>query len=88
MRLIGKHKLQPLLNGCSDTAIWVLAWADEIKNSVWLSENDIKDYYPSVALDNSGVFIFQVEPRVSAIKVRFCFVNKIACISQVIVSEE
>jgi mRNA-degrading endonuclease HigB of HigAB toxin-antitoxin module len=86
MRLIGKHKIQPLLRGCLETKIWVLALADEIKNTVWISEDDLKAFYPSAFRDAEGVFIFRVEPNSCAVKVKFCFINKIAFISQVIVS--
>jgi mRNA-degrading endonuclease HigB of HigAB toxin-antitoxin module len=85
MRLIGKHKIQPLMQGCLETKVWVLALADEIKNTVWVSEDDLKAFYPDAYKDAEGIFIFRIEPKPCVVKVKFCFINKIAFISQVIV---
>ena len=80
MRLIGRHRLQPLAEQGAAPRKWALSWVAEVRDAQWSSTEDVLRQFPNVSLENN-IFLFPVLTTATSVVVLFAFPHQIALIT-------
>lgn len=83
MRLIGKNKIQPLLNTDTCFQTWCRAWVAELINANWNNPFDVSSQFPNVRQLNSEYFIFPIDNSNKEIHLKIAFQQGIAMITDI-----
>jgi mRNA interferase HigB len=73
MQLVGKDKLQALVERHPTTKSWVAAWTREVVAARWRSPQDVKDRYASASIIDNTTVIFNVKGNAFRMEVRVSY---------------
>jgi mRNA-degrading endonuclease HigB of HigAB toxin-antitoxin module len=80
MRLLGRNRLQPLMDKGTAVRKWTLSWVAEVRNAQWASAADVQFQFPNLSQEND-IFVFPVISCTTSIVVIFTFPQQLALIT-------
>lgn len=83
MNLIGKPKLNKLLEESNETKTWIKVWISEITRMSWKSDDDVQVHYPRAIKLDKSLFYFIPNKSESVIEVSFAYLQGVALVKAV-----
>ena len=80
MRLLGRNRLQPLMDKGSAVRKWTLSWVAEVRDAQWTCAAHVLDQFPNLSQEND-IFVFPVVSSTTSVVVLFAFPKQIALIT-------
>ena len=80
MRLLGRNRLQPLMDEGPAVRKWTLSWVAEVRNAQWACAGHVLDQFPNLSQEND-IFLFPVVGSTTSVVVLFTFQQQIALIT-------
>ena len=81
MRLLGKERLQWLLQNDESVNEWIRSWVYELTYANWKTPMDVSHQFPNVRQSNSGHFVFPVSKCNKKIYLLIAFQQGVAIIT-------
>lgn len=81
MRLVGKERIQVLLQSDEIVRIWLKAWIAELCNANWKKSADVKHQFPNVRFTSAGGFVFPIPNCSKEVCMQIAFQQGIAVIT-------
>ncbi len=81
MRLLGRHRLDPLFAKGAPVRRWTLSWVAEVVTGTWTCPADVISQFPSLCQENENIFIFPVTSCTSSIALLIAFPQQIAVVT-------
>jgi mRNA-degrading endonuclease HigB of HigAB toxin-antitoxin module len=80
MRLLGRNRLQPLLDTGSLVRKWTLSWVAEVRDAQWTCAAHVVNQFPNLSQENN-IFVFPVTSCTTSVVVLLEFPQQIALIT-------
>ncbi len=80
MRLLGRNRLQPLMDTGSEVRKWTLSWVAEVRDAQWTCAAHVINQFPNLSQENN-IFVFPIASCTSSVVVLFEFPQQIALIT-------
>lgn len=81
MRLIGKEKLQELMQTDNSACTWIRAWVAELASANWKQPLDVSNQFPNVRQKKTDHFVFPISNCNKEVHLQIAFQQNIAVIT-------